>query len=31
MTHSNFSSAYVLVPPAQQTGRLTLITEAMAR
>ncbi len=31
MTHSNFSSAYVLVPPAQKTGRLTLITEAMAR
>jgi choline dehydrogenase-like flavoprotein len=31
MTHSNFSSAYVLVPPAQATGRLTLLTEAMAR
>jgi choline dehydrogenase-like flavoprotein len=31
MTHSNFSSAYVLIPPAQKTGRLTLITEAMAR
>ena len=31
MTHSNFSSAYVLVPPAQKTGRLTLITDAMAR
>ena len=31
MTYSNFSSAYVLVPPAQKTGRLTLITDAMAR
>jgi choline dehydrogenase-like flavoprotein len=31
MTHSNFSSAYVLIPPALGTGRLTLITEAMAR
>ena len=31
MTHSNFSSAYVLIPPAQKTGRLTLITDAMAR
>jgi choline dehydrogenase-like flavoprotein len=31
MTHSNFSSAYVLVPPAQKTGRLTLLTNAMAR
>src|SRR4029453_8321914 len=31
MTHSNFSSAYVLIPPAQKTGRLTLVTAAMAR
>jgi choline dehydrogenase-like flavoprotein len=31
MTHSNFSSAYVLIPPAQKTGRLTMFTEAMAR
>src|SRR4030095_13028542 len=31
MTHSNFSSAYVLIPPAQKTGRLTLVTDAMAR
>jgi choline dehydrogenase-like flavoprotein len=31
MTHSNFSSAYVLIPPALKTGRLALITEAMAR
>jgi choline dehydrogenase-like flavoprotein len=28
---SNFSSSQVLIPPAQQTGRLTLITNAMAR
>ena len=28
---SNFSSSQVLLPPAQQTGRLTLITGAMAR
>jgi len=28
---SNFSSSQVLIPPAQQTGRLTLITGAMAR
>src|ERR1700676_1703336 len=28
---SNFSSSQVLIPPAQATGRLTLITEAMAR
>lgn len=30
-THSNFSSPSVLIPPAQQTGNLTLITGAMAR
>lgn len=30
-THSNFSSPSVLIPPAQQTGNLTLITNAMAR
>lgn len=28
---SNFSSSQVMIPPAQQTGRLTLITQAMAR
>ena len=28
---SNFSSSQVLIPPAQRTGRLTLITGAMAR
>jgi choline dehydrogenase-like flavoprotein len=28
---SNFSSSQVLIPPAQATGRLTLITNAMAR
>jgi choline dehydrogenase-like flavoprotein len=28
---SNFSSSQVLIPPAQETGRLTLITNAMAR
>src|SRR5271165_6721926 len=31
VTASNFSSSQVLIPPAQQTGRLTLITGAMAR
>ena len=31
MTASNFSSTNVLIPPAQKTGRLTLITDAMAR
>jgi len=30
-THSNFSSPSVLLPPALATGRLTLITNAMAR
>jgi choline dehydrogenase-like flavoprotein len=30
-TGSNFSSSQVLIPPALQTGRLTLITGAMAR
>ena len=30
-THSNFSSPTVLLPPALETGRLTLITDAMAR
>lgn len=30
-THSNFSSPSVLLPPAQQTGRLTIIPHAMAR
>jgi choline dehydrogenase-like flavoprotein len=29
--HANFSSTNVLLPPARATGRLTLITEAMAR
>ena len=28
---SNFSSSQVMIPPAQETGRLTLITNAMAR
>ena len=28
---SNFSSSQVMIPPAHQTGRLTLITSAMAR
>ena len=28
---SNFSSSQVMIPPAQKTGRLTMITEAMAR
>jgi choline dehydrogenase-like flavoprotein len=28
---SNFSSSQVMIPPAQLTGRLTLITNAMAR
>jgi choline dehydrogenase-like flavoprotein len=31
VTASNFSSSQVLIPPAQATGRLTLITNAMAR
>jgi choline dehydrogenase-like flavoprotein len=31
VTASNFSSSQVLIPPAQVTGRLTLITNAMAR
>jgi choline dehydrogenase-like flavoprotein len=31
VTGSNFSSSQVLIPPAMQTGRLTLITGAMAR
>jgi len=30
-TASNFSSSQVMIPPAQDTGRLTLITHAMAR
>ena len=30
-THSNFSSPSVLLPPALATGRLTIITDAMAR
>ncbi|MGA9980073.1 MAG: GMC family oxidoreductase [Candidatus Sulfotelmatobacter sp.] len=28
---SNFSSSQVMIPPAQETGRLTMITGAMAR
>ena len=28
---SNFSSSQVMIPPAEKTGRLTLITNAMAR
>src|SRR4029079_10199793 len=31
MTHSNFSSPSVLIPPAQATGRLQMIFNAMAR
>lgn len=31
VTASNFSSSQVLIPPAQKTGKLTLITGAMAR
>ncbi|HLW85410.1 MAG TPA: GMC family oxidoreductase [Candidatus Sulfotelmatobacter sp.] len=31
ITASNFSSSQVMIPPAQETGRLTLITGAMAR
>jgi len=31
MTKSNFSSTDVLIAPALRTGRLTLVTEAMAR
>src|SRR5213076_2895074 len=30
-THSNFSSPSVLLPPALQTGKLRIITGAMAR
>lgn len=30
-THSNFSSTSVLLPPARQTGKLEIITNAMAR
>jgi choline dehydrogenase-like flavoprotein len=30
-THSNFSSPSVLIPPALETGRLRIITDAMAR
>ena len=30
-THSNFSSPSVLIPPAMKTGKLTIITSAMAR
>ena len=30
-TASNFSSSQVLIPPAAETGRFTLITDAMAR
>ncbi|MDH5604530.1 MAG: GMC family oxidoreductase, partial [Cyclobacteriaceae bacterium] len=30
-THSNFSSPSVLIPPAMATGKLTLVTGAMAR
>ena len=29
--HANFSSTNVLLPPAQRTGKLTLVTHAMAR
>ena len=28
---SNFSSSQVMIPPAEKTGRLTLVTGAMAR
>jgi choline dehydrogenase-like flavoprotein len=31
MTHSNFSSTSVFLPPASRTGKLTIITGAMAR
>jgi choline dehydrogenase-like flavoprotein len=31
MTHSNFSSPSVLIPPAKATGRLQIVTDAMAR
>src|SRR2546428_8641207 len=31
VTASNFSSSQVMIPPAQATGSLTLITDAMAR
>src|SRR4029079_3448642 len=31
MTHSNFSSPSVLIPPAKATGRLQMIFKAMAR
>jgi choline dehydrogenase-like flavoprotein len=31
ITASNFSSSQVMIPPAQKTGRFTLITGAMAR
>ncbi len=31
MTASNFSSSQVMIPPAQATGRFTLIANAMAR
>ena len=31
ITASNFSSSQVMIPPAQATGRFTLITDAMAR
>ncbi len=31
ITASNFSSSQVMIPPAQATGRFTLITNAMAR
>jgi choline dehydrogenase-like flavoprotein len=30
-THSNFSSTSVMIPPAQQTGKLTIVPYAMAR
>lgn len=30
-THSNFSSVSVMLPPALQTGRLTIVPNAMAR
>lgn len=30
-TNSNFSSANVLIPPAMETGRLTVLTNAMGR
>ena len=31
MTHSNFSSPSVLIPPALATGRLQIVANAMAR